>query len=138
MQTRSRTNEMREGTFRSGETMPNHFVARNFYVFRAKAEGRRWRRRHINVSIELHVFTWIVMRPFDAVVSSVPTSSSIIPIQVQQKELEFQVIVTHPRPDARTATARRHHTAEQTVGCRRNVLIPTYGRHSDTKCKEFY
>ena len=30
------------------------------------------------------------------------------------------------------------HTAEQTVGCRRNVLIPTYGRHSDTKCKEFY
>ena len=42
---RSRTNEMREreGTFRSGETMPNHFVA----LFRAKAEGGRWRIRHI-------------------------------------------------------------------------------------------
>lgn len=33
------------------------------------------------------------------IVLSVPTSSSIIPIQVQQKELEFQVIVTHPIAD---------------------------------------
>lgn len=38
MQTRSRTNEMR-GTFRSGETMPNHFVATYFEQKRRAGDG---------------------------------------------------------------------------------------------------